>query len=305
MGVSVADRAGSIDDRAPEPPHPGAPGTGIMVGLVGHGIGQSRTPRMHEVEGARLGLRYIYRLFDTAAAGTAAPPLADIIAAAELCGFAGLNITHPYKQAALAHLDELSDAARRSNAVNTIVFRGGRRHGHNTDLWGFAESFRRGLPGAPRGRVLLLGAGGAGGAVAQALLDEGVERLLVLDTDGERAAALAAQLAERFGAGRAEAVTEPFAAGLPDGIVNATPVGMATAPGCPVPPSGLSDRTWVADLVYFPLETDLLRAARACGCRTLAGSGMAVFQAVRAFELFTGLRPDSERMEATFEAFPS
>lgn len=304
--MAAADPASGVDEGATERSGSRmAPGAGVLVGLVGQGIALSRTPLMHEVEGACLGLRYIYRLFDTAAMGDTAPSLPDIIAAAEFCGFAGLNVTHPYKQAALAHLDCLSDAARRAGAVNTIVFRDGKRHGHNTDLWGFAESFRTGLPGVPRGSVLLLGAGGAGGAVAQALLDEGVEHLLVLDADAARATALAAQLADRFGAGRATAVVEPFGTGMPDGIVNATPVGMAAEPGCPIATAGLNDRVWVADLIYFPIETDLLRAARARGCRTLAGSGMAVFQAVRAFELFTGLRPDSERMKATFEAFPS
>ncbi|HEU0222008.1 MAG TPA: shikimate dehydrogenase [Paracoccaceae bacterium] len=283
---------------------PAGLGRAVLVGLVGRGIGLSRTPRMHEVEGARLGLRHVYRLLDTDRMGATPPPLAEILRAAEICGFAGLNVTHPYKKEVLALLDELSDNARAIGAANTVVFRDGRRFGHNTDMWGFAESFRRGMEGAPRARVLLLGAGGAGCAVAHALLDCGVERLLIRDAHAPAAEALAEALAARYGAARVGVLAELGASleGI-DGIVNATPIGMADHPGLPLPAELLDPRLWVADIVYFPLETELLGTARAKGCRTLAGSGMALFQAVRAFELFTGLAPDSEAMRATFESF--
>jgi shikimate dehydrogenase len=145
--------------------------------------------------------------------------------------------------------------------------------------------------------VVQLGAGGAGAAVAHALLSEGVGVLTVSDTDGAKAEALAADLAGRFGAGRALACTDlPAAVAAADGIVNCTPVGMAKLPGTPLPVALLRPALWVAEIVYFPLETELLRAARAIGCRTLDGGGMAVFQAVGAFRLFTGLAPDAERM---------
>ena len=93
------------------------------------------------------------------------------------------------------------------------------------------------------------------------------------------------------------------AAGEANGIVNCTPVGMEKHPGLPLSAAAIDPRQWVADIVYFPLETELLRAARAQGCRSLDGSGMAVFQAVRAFELFTGRPADPNRMKATFDAF--
>jgi shikimate dehydrogenase len=276
----------------------------VLVGLVGRGIGQSRSPRMHEAEGAHFGLRYVYRLLDTDLMGEPRPGFEDVLRAAEIAGFAGVNVTYPYKREAIPFLDELSETARTVGAVNTIVLRDGKRFGHNTDCWGFRESFRRGMEGAARDRVLLLGAGGAGGAVANALLDERVGRLLIADTDREAAAELCQRLAARAGADRVEPVTDVAAVlETVDGVVNATPVGMAHMPGSPVPLELLTNRLWVADIVYFPIETELLRAARERGCRCLPGAGMAVFQAVRAFELFTGLKPDHHRMKATFDAF--
>lgn len=274
----------------------------VLVGLVGGGIQLSRTPRMQEAEAAAQGLRLCYRLFDTDTRRLE-HPVGEILDAAELCGFAGLNVTFPHKIAVMDHLDELSDAARAVGAVNTVIFAGGRRRGHNTDRWGFAESFRRGMGDAPRARVLQLGAGGAGVAVAHALLDCGVGTLLIADTDTARADALADRLEASY-PGRAQVSDAQTALrGDIDGAVNCTPVGMAKLPGVPLDADLLHPGLWVADIVYFPLETALLAAARARGCGVLPGSGMAVFQAVRAFELFTGRAADPERMRATFESF--
>jgi shikimate dehydrogenase len=200
-------------------------------------------------------------------------------------------------------LDELSLDARAIGAVNTVVFKDGKRTGHNTDWWGFAESFRRGLPGAALNRVVQLGAGGAGAAVAHALLTLGAKTLVIVDVDAAKAKALVQALAERFGAGRIATETRPpVAMEGADGLVNTTPVGMAKYPGMPLEPALLHSALWVADIVYFPLETALLRMARALGCRALDGGGMAVFQAVKAFELFTGRTPDAERMTRAFAA---
>ena len=276
---------------------------GFLVGLVGTGIGPSLTPPMHEREADRLGVRYLYRRLDLDDLGLPATAVGDLLSAARLAGYDGLNVTHPCKQLVLPHLDELSPDAEALGAVNTVVLRGGRAVGHNTDWSGFARSFDRGLAEAGLDRVVLLGAGGAGAAVAHALLTLGTSRLTVLDVDAGRARALAGSLAERFGAGRAtggaasEAVSELAAA---DGLVHATPTGMAAHPGLPVPAEVLRPDLWVADIVYRPLETELVRTARARGCRVLDGGGMAVFQAVDAFRLFTGIEPDPERMLAHF-----
>lgn len=280
-----------------------AEGGTVLVGLLGKGIQRSRTPAMHEAEGRALGLRYVYRLLDTDLMKAPEPSADEILRFAEAFGFSGLNVTFPYKQTVLPLLDDLSPAARSIGSVNTIVFRDGRRFGHNTDMWGFAESFRRGLPGAARDEVLLVGAGGAGAAVAYALLDAGVAHLSVADTDPARAEALAARLSGIFGAGRCSAGSADDCAPRADGIVNATPVGMDKMPGTPIDMTLVGPRSWVADIVYFPLETEFLRQARAKGCRTLAGDGMALFQAVRAFELFCGIAPEPERMRAAFLAF--
>lgn len=276
----------------------------VLAGLVGRGIQLSRTPAMHEAEGKALGLRYVYRLLDTERMEPNPPEIAEMLRVAEICGFSGLNITYPYKIEVIEHLDELSDAARTVGAVNTVVLRDGRRNGHNTDVWGFAESFRRNMSDVSRDRVLLLGAGGAGVAVAQALMQCEIGGLIVYDKEPDKAQELAGRLNTRFGLDRVVAVDD--IAGVEkrvDGIVNATPVGMNSLPGTPIPGALPAPPLWVADIIYFPIETELLRAARAAGCRTMPGSDMAVFQAVRAFELITGLVPDPARMMTAFETF--
>ncbi len=274
----------------------------ILAGLIGAGIQASRTPALHEQEGDAQGLRYLYQLIDLDALQLNINALPDLLDAAELMRFTGLNITYPCKQAVLALLDELSDEARGIGAVNTVVFKDGKRIGHNTDCLGFAEGFRRNLHDVARERVVQMGAGGAGAAVAHALLAEGVQHLSIFDVDMARARDLVDNLAQRFGAGRAQVGNHlENAMAEADGLVNTTPMGMAKLPGTPVPPALLRAQLWVAEIVYFPLETELLRNARALGCRTLDGGNMAVFQAVKAFELFSGQTPDVQRMLAHFQ----
>jgi shikimate dehydrogenase len=276
---------------------------GFLVGLVGTGIGPSLTPPMHEREADELGLRYLYRRLDLDELRLPAADIGELLTATRLAGYDGLNVTHPCKQLVLPHLDELSPDAEALGAVNTVVFRQGRAVGHNTDWSGFARAFDRGLPEAPLDRVVLLGAGGAGAAVAHALLTLGTGRLVITDVDDGRARALAASLTARFGAGRAVGGGPAEGAAAlrhADGLVHATPTGMAAHPGLPLPAELLHPGMWVADIVYRPLETELVRTARARGCRVLDGGGMAVFQAVDAFRLFTGVEPDAERMLVHF-----
>ena len=275
----------------------------ILAGLIGAGIQASRTPALHEHEGDAQGLRYLYRLIDLDQLHMDSSALPDLLLAAERMSYTGLNITFPCKQAIIPLLDELSDEARGIGAVNTVVLKDGKRVGHNTDCLGFAEGFRRGLKDAARERVVQMGAGGAGAAVAHALLSEGVRHLSIFDVDRERAEHLANNLNQHFGGGRAVAGHELSSSlSLADGLVNTTPMGMAKLPGMPVPAALLRKELWVAEIVYFPLETELLRNARALGCRTLDGGNMAVFQAVKAFELFSGVVPDAQRMLAHFQS---
>ncbi|MES5818238.1 shikimate dehydrogenase [Streptomyces sp. RG80] len=275
-----------------------------LVGLIGAGIGPSLSPALHEREADRQGLRYLYRLLDIDVLGVRPEAVGDLLRSARDTGYDGLNITHPCKQLVIEHLDALSPQAEALGAVNTVVFEDGRAIGHNTDVTGFAASFARGLPDVPLERVVQLGAGGAGAAVAHATLTLGAGRVTVVDALADRAADLAASLNRHFGEGRAahaspdrlpELLASAHGTG---GLVHATPTGMAAHPGLPFPAELLHPDLWVAEVVYRPLDTELLRTARAIGCATLDGGGMAVFQAVDAFRLFTGREPDSARMLA-------
>jgi shikimate dehydrogenase len=246
-------------------------------------------------------LRYLYRLIDLDQLQLDSNALPDLLSAAERMNFTGLNITFPCKQAIIPLLDELSPEARGIGAVNTVVLKDGKRIGHNTDCLGFAEGFRRGLTGVAVDRVVQMGAGGAGAAVAHALLSEGVRQLSIFDVEISRAQSLADNLNQHFGSGRAVAGLD-LAGSLAeaDGLVNTTH-GHENCRACRCR-SLLRAQLWVAEIVYFPLETELLRNARALGCRTLDGGNMAVFQAVKAFELFSGVVPDAQRMLAHFQS---
>jgi len=252
---------------------------------------------MHERECSIQGLNCLYQLIDIDELHLTADALPELLVSAERMGFAGLNITFPCKQHILPLLDQLSKDAEALGAVNTVVLREGKRVGHNTDSYGFSEAFRRDLAGVSHGSVLQLGAGGAGAAVAYALLEEGIKILTIYDVDLGRAEGLAQRLAPHFPAARVAVTQEPWDAILSaQGLVNATPVGMAKMPGMPIRAHLLRPSMWVADVIYFPAETELLRTARALGCHTMNGGSMAVFQAVQAFQLFTGRRAIADRM---------
>lgn len=273
----------------------------FVLGLVGSGITASLTPAMQEAEGRAQGLALTYRVIDAAQRGFGIHDLRDLLTWARTLGFDGLNITHPFKQAVLPFLDELSEAADDLGAVNTVVIRDGRLSGHNTDWSGYGRAFRTVLPGAVTDPVLVLGAGGAGLAVGYALLKQGARHVAVFDPDRDRAEVAAIRLAKRFGEDRVGAVDD-VAGALRDarGLVNATPVGMLGHAGLPLSADLVDERLWVSDVVYFPLETELITLARARGCSVLPGGGMAVGQAVDAFELFTGRPAAAERIARHF-----
>jgi len=276
----------------------------FVAGLLGRDILASRSPWLHETEARAQGASLAYLLFDFAQHGWDESSLPRILDAAATLGFAGVNVTHPFKQSVMKHLDALSPGAERVGAVNTVSFADGRMTGFNTDVIGFEESVRRGLPDASLEHVIQYGAGGAGSATAHALLSMGARKLTLFDADEPRAAELAGELTRRFGSATVEVGSDiernaPFATGF----VNATPIGMENHPGSAVPFTLLEPHQWVAEIIYFPLETKLLREARARGCPTLDGSGMVVFQAAAAFEIFTGLQPDRGRMLDSFVNF--
>lgn len=275
-----------------------------LIGLLGANIMKSLAPALHIDAFAAAGITGHYHLMDVDQ--LPGRTLQNLLEAVKTAGFIGVNVTFPFKQAIIPLLDALSPEARQIGAVNTVVIRRtGQTTGYNTDRSGFRLNFEDGLGrAAAEGKTaVLIGAGGAGSAVAFALMDLGLKTLIVHDQDTARAAALAADVMAHFGAGRcriSERLAEEIVAA--DGVANATPIGMAGFPGNPVPVEALRPSHWVADVIYSPIQTELIKAAAATGARTLTGGGMCVYQAVDAFRLFTGIAPDVARMHRTFDA---
>ena len=262
----------------------------LLCGLIGAGIQGSLSPALQEAEALHHGLRLHFQLIDLDRVQAGPEALPMLVAAARVMGFAGLNITYPCKQSVIRLLDSLSGDALAIGAVNTLVREGTRLVGYNTDGSGWSRGFRRALPKADLSRVVLLGAGGAGSACADAVLRLGAAQLVIVDQDAPCAAALAKRLNERLDGNRAGASS----------LIHATPTGMAGMPGMPLPEELLRRDMWISDIVYVPLETALLKAARWIGCETADGGHMNVGQAVGGFKLFTGLEADAARMEAHF-----
>jgi shikimate dehydrogenase len=270
----------------------------VLTGLVGSPIKHSASPAMHEWAGLTLGLRLHYHLIDIPGLDTAG--LRAVFDGIRRLGFAGVNVTFPYKEAVVGLLDALSPQAAAMGAVNTVVVRDGRLTGHNTDATGFARAARPLVEASDRGAVALIGAGGVGKAIGFALAELGVRELRIVETDAAKAAALARALDGRIAVQLLPDAAAALAGAV--GLVNGTPVGMLPNRDTPVAPALLHDRLWVADAVYSPLWTPLLKAAAACGANTMTGRDLAVFQAADAFELFTGIAPDAAEMAKAFDA---
>ncbi|WP_243076557.1 shikimate dehydrogenase [Microbacterium sp. SS28] len=282
-----------------------APGAAFLVGLIGEGIAASLTPPMHEAEARELGLEYEYRILDLIELGRPAAEVGGILAEARSAGFSALNITHPCKQLVLDVVDDLHTDAAHLRAVNLVVFEGERMVGYNTDWMGFRDGLIAGLPEASFRRVVQIGCGGAGAATAYALLTHGTEQLELSDSDETRAADLAARMRSLFPSRRIHILEQTDLAGaisLANGVVHATPMGMLNHPGVAFDPALLAEDAWVSDVVYRPLETELLRRAAALGHPALDGGRMAVGQACASLRIITGISPDGERMQRHFRA---
>jgi shikimate dehydrogenase len=259
---------------------------------------------MYEREAEAQGIRCLYQLIDLQLLKLGVGAISELLTAAERMGFRGINVTHPCKQAVMAFLDEIANDARQVGAVNTVIFREGKRFGFNTDWIGFFNSFKRGLPDAAIDRVVQFGAGGAGAATAYALLKLGARRITLLEPDVAKCNALTERMNSIFGSGRICCSSNlERALQDADGIVHATPIGMYGHPGIAFPAELLRAQFWVAEVVYFPRDTELLKQARSAGCRTLDGAGMAIYQAAAAFERFFERPPDVERMYEHFENY--
>ena len=271
----------------------------IRVGLLGRGIEASSSPAIHECEAEAQGLGLSYELFDFDQLGLPDTALGSQLAQLAEEGFAGTNVTHPFKQAVIPLLDEIDPTARALGAVNCVRFKGRRVIGSNSDWIGFTFLLDDGLPKAHRKVVAQVGAGGAGSATAYSLIATGTAELRLHDQSADQVATLSARLQTAF----PDAVI--IVCGSPDeaisgadGVVQATPVGMAEHPGMPFDPALLRLHQWLAEVIYFPRETELLRAARQRGLATADGTAMVIGQAAEAFRLFTGVEPDRSRMLA-------
>lgn len=274
-----------------------------LVGLIGQGVLPSLTPALHEREADHHGIRYLYRPLDLDLMSYGPAQVGNLVRAAAEFGYTAFNVTHPCKQLVMDSLDEASEDTQRLGAANTVLVRDGKLIGHNTDFSGFSSALATGLPGVAVDRVVQLGAGGAGSAVSYALLAAGVSSLSIADLDVARAEERATVLSGLFPNASVAAFDRgDIAAALADanGFVHATPVGMHSHPGMPIDATLLRPDLWVADVVYRPLETELVRTARNLGCQVLDGGYMAVGQAADAFSLITGISPDRERMRRHF-----
>src|SRR6202051_1236077 len=278
-------------------PNPRSAGRHVLTGLLGAPIAHSASPAMHERAAAALGLRCHYQLIEVAGAGR--DELRMLLEGVRRLGFAGINVTFPYKEAVIDLLDDLAPGAALIGAVNTIVVRDNRLTGHNTDTTGFARAIAQRITASSHGAVALIGAGGVGKAIAFALAGLGVEELRIFDSERAKALQLAAKLDGLTKASAAHSVKDALRGVV--GVVNASPVGMLPSLATPVPDSLLHGGLWVADAVYSPLWTPLLTAARAKGCAVMTGRELAIYQAADAFELFTGLAPATDEMGIAFD----
>jgi shikimate dehydrogenase len=270
----------------------------FLTGLIGAPIAHSASPAMHEQAAEALGVRCHYHLIEVAGAGP--EQLKALLDGVRRLGFAGVNVTFPYKEAVIDLLDGLSPGAASIGAVNTVVVRDHRLIGHNTDTTGFARAVTRLVTDSGHGAVAVIGAGGVGKAIGFALAGLGVSDLRIFDTDRAKAEHLVALLRGHQGIRIADSIDDALRGAV--GVVNGTPVGMLPSRATPVPEALLHRGLWVADAVYSPLWTPLLTAAKAKGAEVMTGRDLAIYQAADAFELFTGLKPSTVAMGNAFDA---
>ncbi|MFI5010932.1 MAG: shikimate dehydrogenase [Hyphomicrobiales bacterium] len=276
----------------------GAACSPVLTGLVGAPISHSASPAMHEAAAQGAGFALQYRLIEIA--GASRETLDIVLAGLRQKGFAGVNVTFPYKEMIVDLIDALSPEARAIGAVNTVVNKGVALIGHNTDASGFATAFRAVFGKAAPGSVALIGAGGVGRAIAFALAELGADELRIVDRDHVKAQALAKALDGRVRSQTAAGPGEALAGAT--GLVNATPAGMLPDRSSPVPAELLHSGLWVADAVYWPLWTPLLLAARQRGAKLITGRELCIHQAHDSFKLFTDIEPDTKLMGAAFDA---
>ncbi len=260
--------------------------TPIRLGLIGDNIAASSSPALHRIAGELSGLKVTYDLLRPADLKRS---FDEVLAWAEADGYRGLNITYPYKERVVAHLDVPDPAVRAIGACNTVLFGPGRPVGWNTDYSGFMAAYRHSFGDKRPGRVAMAGSGGVGRAIAFALCELGAAELRLFDIDAGKSQALAEALRSL-----AAATTVTVASGIDeatrdaDGLVNSTPIGMVGIGGSPFPPATIPGRRWAFDAVYTPVDTPFVVAARAAGLSVMSGYELFFYQGVDAFLHFTG-----------------
>ena len=275
------------------------------LGIIGHPIGHSISPRFQQAGLDHLAVDHRYLPYDV-------PPdlVADFVASLRSEGALGINVTVPHKEAVMPYLDEIDEWAAEAGAVNTIVNRAGRLVGYNTDGYGFLRALRESGGLDPDGkRALILGAGGSARGVVQALLRAGVAELVIANRTLERAEALAELAANRGVPARPVRLDGLQTGNVSEGadlIVNCTSLGMHHGPdedASPLPASQLPPSALIYDLVYNPMLTPLLREAHSVGSSTLGGISMLVYQGAASFELWLERpAPVSVMMDAAMSA---
>jgi len=266
----------------------------IRLGLIGGNIGASRARHLHRLAGEICGLAVRYDNLVPAELGKDFDTVFDDCAAG---GYAGINITYPYKETVMTRVAPADEAVRAIGAANTVVFGGRDPVGYNTDATGFVAAFRANFPGSNPGTVALVGAGGAGRAIGFALLTLGASEIRVFDTDRRKADGLVAALdkAGTRAAVRVSATVAEAVAGA-DGLINCTPIGMTGMAGSAIPADLIAGNGWAFDVVYTPVATEFLEAARRNGRAIMSGYELFFFQGVDAFRLFTGHEVPQDRL---------
>ncbi|MEO9168155.1 MAG: shikimate dehydrogenase [Aestuariivirga sp.] len=255
--------------------------------VIGWPIAHSRSPIIHNYWLAKYGLEGLYERRPVTA-----QDLPEFLQNLGAHGYVGCNVTIPHKEEALQHIDHIDDVVRRTGSLNTVYLVGSKTHATSTDGEGFYQNLITTVPGLSlQGkRAILIGAGGSAKAIIERLLRAGITEIAVINRTPERIQ----ELKVSFGSAITGLPTDHFVSESKSTalLVNATSQGMAGQPKLMIDLSALPPEAVVADLVYVPLETDLLKAAKARGLRTVGGLGMLLHQAVVGFEKWFGVRPE-------------
>lgn len=266
----------------------------LKLGLIGDNIGPSRAPLLHRLAGRQAGMDVTYDLLVPATEGLSFP---DLFQRCQDSGYRGLNVTLPYKETA-TRLVRIDDPLTKAlGAINTVLFEPNGRVGHNTDHTGFVAAYQAKFGAAAPGVVCQIGAGGVGKAVAFGLAALDVAALRLVETDVDKAEALADALRQaRPGLQVSVGSNAAEAAQGADGLINCTPLGMTGYGGAPLPAVAMAGARWAFDAVYTPVETTFLADAAANGLETLSGYELFFFQGVDAWRRFSGLELDQARL---------